>query len=121
MKGWYIDIYGVKRELEQTNRINLGSRQITELIIPNDVKVVCCNGNHLTKLIIPNGVKEVYCNGNNLTELAIPDSVKWVYCWDNNLTELIYPDNCYVKCDPNVKLITRTMYNRSKRLKAILK
>jgi hypothetical protein len=101
-RGWYITSDLVKHELIQTNTIfNLQQLNIIELVIPSQVK-------------------NVWCNHNQLTELDIPDSVEYVDCRNNNLTELIVPDNCEVYCDPHVKVITRTMYNRSNRLKNIL-
>ncbi len=140
MKGWYKTSNGVKHELETTNDIYLTymglielvipdgvkevvcySNKLTKLIIPDSVTYINCRGNNLTELVIPNGVIEVYCSDNLLTELIVPDQVKRLDCMNNQLTELIVPDDCYVVCDNTVKLITRTMYNRSNRLKAILK
>jgi hypothetical protein len=100
-EGWYIN-YDGEKHIIKSSVLYLESRYITELFIPN-------------------GVKEVWCNCNYLTKLDLPDTVEWIDCRFNGLTELICPDNCIVDCDPNVKLITRTMYNRSIKLKAILK
>jgi hypothetical protein len=104
MKGWYktSDEYGFKHCFERNYNIGLNGRRITELVIPD-------------------GVKQIWCISNNLTELIIPSSVELIDCRYNKLTELIVPDNCMVFCDDTVKVITRTMYNRSNRLKAILK
>jgi hypothetical protein len=102
MKGWYITSDGSKHELIQSGAIYLNNMDLIELVIPNRVV-------------------QIRCNGNKLTELIIPDKVEWINCMNNNITELIVPDDCIVHCDDTCKVITRTMYNRSKRLKAILK
>jgi hypothetical protein len=101
MKSWYVNDYG-KKELEPSDLINLSYMDLTELVLPD-------------------GVKEVWCRNNQLNELIIPDQVEYISCKGNNLTELIVPDHCIVDCDNTVKVITRTMHNRSNRLKAILK
>jgi hypothetical protein len=141
MKGWYKTSDGDKVILESTDIIRLIYKGIIELVIPNGVKEVnCSNNSNLTKLIIPDSVEFIYCRNNKLTKLDLPDGIKRVYCYNNQLTkldipdsvscincrynqltELIVPDNCIVECDPGVKIITRTMFNRSKRLKQILK
>ncbi len=102
MNGFYITSTGDKVILEQSEIIELSGRDIIELVLPDGVGVIWCWNNKLTELVIPNGVKQINCSGNQLTELIIPD-------------------NCRVYCDPSVKLITRTMFNRSKRLKNLLK
>jgi hypothetical protein len=121
MNGWYIGLGGRRYDIESYHIISLTNKNIIELFIPNGVIDVYCGRNNLTKLVIPYGVREVYCSDNLLTELIVPESVKKLYCSDNQLTELIVPDDCYVVCDNTVKLINKTMYNRSKRLKTILK
>jgi hypothetical protein len=120
MNGWYITD-GNLYELETANRIELCNKDITELVIPDGVKDIWCWENKLTKLILPNTIEYINCYDNNLTELIIPDSVVFVHCINNNLTELIVPDNCIVECDNTCLVITRTMYNRSVKLKSILK
>jgi hypothetical protein len=100
--GFYITSKGDKVILELSDHISVTSKDLIELFIPD-------------------GIIEINCGDNQLTRLILPDSVEYIYCWNNNLTELIIPDNCKVNCDHNVKLITRTMFNRSKRLKQILK
>jgi hypothetical protein len=102
MNGWYKTSDGVLHELEATETIILPGMDITELIISKSVKYI-------------------YCFDNKLTELIVPESVKNLFCADNQLTELIVPDDCIVSCDLDCKVITRTMFNRSKRLKVILK
>ncbi len=121
MKGWYIARDGSKHELESDYIINLSSMDIVKLVIPNGAKKVYCYNNKLTELVIPNGVIEVYCWLNKLTELYLPCSVEYIDCKNNQLTELIVSDNCEVSCDDHVNVINRTMYNRSKRLKNLLK
>jgi hypothetical protein len=101
MKGWYKTSKGIKYEL-YLDFINVSGMDITELVIPY-------------------GVKQIWCISNKLTELIIPDSIISIRCRHNNITELIVPDHCEVECDESVNIITRTMYNRSNRLKAILK
>jgi hypothetical protein len=102
MNGWYIKSNGVKVILESTDDI--------------DLHYMC-----LIELVIPDGVTHIWCYGNQLTKLDLPDSVQFISCWNNFLTELIVPDNCRFDCDYTVNVITKTMYNRSKRIKAILK
>jgi hypothetical protein len=130
MKGWYIAAQShevgitsdrIKYELEANLYIHLEKKNLIELVIPDGADRVYCDNNYLTELIIPNGVKQVYCYNNKLTKLDLPDSIEYIECWYNKLTELIVPDNCRVDCDPNVMIITQTMYNRSIKLKAILK
>ncbi len=130
MKGWYKTSYGEKYEFISSVRIYLTIMDITELVIPDGVIDIYCFGNKLTKLYFPDSVIYIDCEGNYLTELIVPDRVKYIDCRNNRLTELIVPDHCQVKCDESCKVITRTMYcgaiprsgyNRSNRLKAILK
>jgi hypothetical protein len=102
MKYWCITSNGSKFEFETYSIIYETSSDIVELFIPD-------------------GIIEIYCGDNQLTELIVPDSVKELYCVKNKLTELIVPDDCEVYCDDTCKVITRTMYNRSIKLKAILK
>jgi hypothetical protein len=102
MKGWYITSDGLKCEfISTTGIITVSSMNITELVIPD-------------------GVKEVFCYDNQLIKLDIPDSVTYISCKRNSLTELIIPDHCGVYRDESCKVITRTMFNRSNRLKSIL-
>ncbi len=130
MNGFYIKKDGIANELIPVERINVGCMGIVELptvwdcsaiVIPDSVKKVYCYHNKLTKLILTDSVEYIECYNNQLTELDLPDSVERIHCRDNYLTELIVPDDCIVDCDDTVKVITRTMFNRSKRLKAILK
>jgi hypothetical protein len=102
MNGFYVDSYGVKCEFGPNFNFYL-------------------SGKNLVEFIIPDGSRVIHCNNNNLTKLDLPDSVEYISCKGNNLTELIVPDNCGVDCDPDVRIITRTMYNRSNRLKNLLK
>ncbi len=102
MNGWYKTSDGIKHKVDATEYIVLNNMGIIELVLPD-------------------GIKKVYCWNNNLTELDLPDSVEWINCRANKITELICPDNCGVNCDNMCKVITRTMYNRSNRLKNILK
>jgi hypothetical protein len=119
--GFYITSKGIKNELVSTYTIMLSYNDLIELVIPYGVKEVACYDNKLTKLDLPDSVKIINCHNNNLTKLIIPDSVEYIDCRYNQLTELVVPDNCKVKCDNKCVVITRTMYNRSKRLKQILK
>jgi hypothetical protein len=121
MNGWYIKNNGVKHELIMDCNILLNESDINELVLPSGARNVYCWRNNLTELIIPDGLEQIDCSSNQLTELIVPDSVMWIHCYDNNLTELIVPDNCKVNCDPNVMIITKTMINRSNRLKNLLK
>ncbi len=107
MKGWYRKRgnKGVKIEIEPGG-------------LTSSVFLEKCG---IVELVLPDWTKYINCRDNKLTELIIPDSVQYINCMDNNLTELIVPDDCKVHCDPNVMIITKTMYNRSKRLKNILK
>ncbi len=102
MKGWYKTSDGTLHELYLTYIIDLHNMDVVELVIPD-------------------GVEEVHCDENKLTELIIPYSVERICCWGNNITELIVPDNCIVQRDPGCVVITRTMYNRSIKLKNLLK
>ncbi len=101
-RGWYIKSTGEKVILKTDHRIDLINMDIVELFITN-------------------GVTHVECRDNNLTKLDLPDSVQFINCRNNRLTELIIPDDCKVLCDPDVRVITRTMFNRSNRLKNLLK
>jgi hypothetical protein len=119
--GYYITQRGLKYDIEEVTDINLDFHNVIELVISSGPKTIWCRNNYLTNLAIPDGIEYIRCSNNKLTKLDLPDSVQYVKCINNNLTELIVPDNCEVYCDPHVKVITRTMYNRSKRLKDILK
>jgi hypothetical protein len=102
MNGWYKTSNGIRYEFWSSDLINFSGRDIVELFIPN-------------------GVIGVNFDNNQLTELIIPDQVEYISCKGNNITELIVPDDCIVRCDESCKVITKTMYNRFNRLKAILK
>jgi hypothetical protein len=121
MNGWYITSTGGKVILEPPYSIAVARMDLIELVIPDGAIDVECFGNNLTKLIIPDSVKYIRCWDNNLTELIIPDQVKYINCRNNKLTELVVPDGCRVNCDESVNQINKTMYNRSNRLKNILK
>ncbi len=121
MKGWYKTSDGTLYELETTNDISLCYMDLIELVIPDGVRVVWCWNNKLTELIIPDSVVAVLCDKNLLTKLIVPDQVEYINCRNNQLTKLIVSDNCAVDCDPGVNRINKLMYNRSKRLKNILK
>ncbi len=138
--GYYITSDGRKYQIREKNTISVCGMNITELVIPVSTKEVYCSlnqlteldlpdkvvfldceHNNLTELIIPSSVEWIDCNHNNLTKLDLPDSVQFINCRNNRLTELIIPDDCNVLCDPDVRVITRTMFNRSNRLKNLLK
>ncbi len=101
MNGWYKTSDGTKHIIESRKIINLSQKDIVELVIPNNTEWISCRL-------------------NNLTELIIPDSVEWIDCENNKLTELGVPNECQIYCDKSVKLTSKLMYNRSKRLKNIL-
>ena len=51
------------------------------------VKGVYCFHNKLTELIIPEGVKIVSCEGNNITHLSLPNSIECLWA-DKEITGL---------------------------------
>ncbi len=106
MDGWYRTSSWIKQKI------------LTNQLFPNEVFLP---HKDIIELIIPHWAKDVNCYSNKITELIIPDSVKYIDCRSNEITELIVSDDCKVLCDDSVKIITRTMYNRSNRLKNILK
>jgi hypothetical protein len=127
--GYYITSDGTKHILEPNNSIYLCNMGIIELVLPDGIKIINCRDNKLTELIIPEGTERVWCWGNELTKLDLPDSVIKADCYFNKLTELIVPDillNNYSEeallgYDNDCIPISRTMFNRSKHLKSILK
>jgi hypothetical protein len=104
---------------EQSHEVGITSNGEKIIITPDTIIILCDRS--ITQLFIPDGTKYVNCNNNQLTELIVPDQVEYINCKRNKLTELIVPDNCIFECDKSCRIIRRTMYNRSKRIKSILK
>lgn len=55
---------------------------------------------NLTELIIPDDIHSMYCHDNQLTELLIPDNLLHLYCESNNIKELFLNHKLYrLDCD----------------------
>jgi hypothetical protein len=80
--------------LRSEELIDLFSKELIELVIPQGCKKVYCSYSSLTKLIIPEGVEFISCIYNFLTELIIPNGCKFISCHHNNLNKLILPMSC---------------------------
>jgi hypothetical protein len=103
MNGYYITENNptVKVPLEPQEETILFSKEIIELILPKCERVYCWN-NYLTELTIPEGVKLISCEYNKLEELILPKSIKYINCRFNTLSKLIISKNCdYIECYSN--------------------
>jgi len=104
--GYYITTDGKKTELFPPARKNevldVFSRCIKELVVPEGYKEVWCSYNQLTSLVLPEGVEYVSCNNNQLTSLELSEGVETVSCENNQLTSLVLPEGIQkVSCDNN--------------------
>ena len=98
--GYYITSSGEKVILKVTNTIDVSSKDIIELVLPEGIKSVYCSKNQLTELVLPEGIKNVYCYNNQLTELVLPEGIKDVYCDD-----LLFDVEKYLDKEININIV----------------
>jgi hypothetical protein len=70
-----------------------GYNQLSELSIPNTIKILNCEKNQLTEFTFPSNSKLVQLNimFNRLTNLSITKRLRTLYCENNVLTSLTFP------------------------------
>ncbi len=103
MNGWYIKSDGVKHELTPKDLRYFNEVDLVELFLPDYIKEINFYDQTLKNMIFDSGVRmhlKLFCG--------------------EKFTQIICPDNCKIFNDGTGKIMTRTMYNRSIKLKKLL-
>ena len=100
---YYYVIKNKKTEIDsKLDTFNMPFKSISELKLPDTLKVLKCKINNLTQLEVPSNCEFLDCSQNKISEIELPESCKTIDVSQNKIKTLLLPKNAdTIKCSSN--------------------